>query len=120
MPEPLRLAPAPFEDEALSSWVSRTALRYGASGPELLGYLGLEALDPDAAPAARQIAAMAAGTGVPERLLRGLADRQRQFIGRPRDLLQRDLETGLRGAVCPACLATDDHAGATNISAPPG
>ncbi len=36
----LPVAPGPYHDELLSSWMARVACRYGLTAPELAGYFG--------------------------------------------------------------------------------
>lgn len=107
MPKKLILTPAPFDDEALSSWLARTALRYGASPAELHDYIGLGSLDPDGSRAAAAVALLSEAANVAPEQLNAIVEYQRRFIRRPRDLLHMDPETGLRGTVCPLCLEED-------------
>jgi len=70
----LPVAPRPYRDELLSSWMARVACRYGLTAPELSGYLcGLPSQLPidDRVPAAGQTKVWAQFCGVdPNRLYR--------------------------------------------------
>lgn len=107
MPEKLQLAPAPYDDEAMSSWIARTALRYGARPTELLEYVGLGSIDVDDRLEPMQIRRLAELTGAPRRKLNAIHERQRACIRQSRDLLRPDPETDLRGTICPVCIETD-------------
>lgn len=107
MPEKLQLAPTPYDDEAMSSWIARTALRYGARPTELLDYVGLGSIDVDDRLEPPHIMRLAEVTGAHLRQLTAIDERQRSCIRKPRDLVRTDPETGLRGTICPACIETD-------------
>lgn len=77
-PSRLPVAPRPYRDELLSSWLARVACRYGLTAPELAGYFAPEgnglssplSID-DRVPVADQASVWARACGVdPDRLHR--------------------------------------------------
>lgn len=119
----LPIAPRPYRDELLSSWMARVACRYGLTAPELAGDFAAEGnslsspqpID-DRAPADDQTRVWARGCGVdPERLHR--LSLSRRYPRRPRAwYASRGPEwapSARSGSipVCLACLAADLAAG---------
>lgn len=108
----LPVAPRPYQDELLSSWMARVAARYGAEPLELMVYLagqggrdaGARQVD-DVAPDMRLLRLWAKACRVdPERLhRRSLASR---YPDRPRDWLRTEAVP-----VCLACFDVDVAAG---------
>jgi hypothetical protein len=116
-PARLPVAPRPYRDELLSSWLARVACRYGLTAQELAGYFsGLSSPLPidDGAPAAGQARVWAQICGIdPDRLQRLALSRR--YPRRPRAwYVSRGPEwasSAVTGTT-PVCLAcfTDDHA----------
>ncbi|WP_338066340.1 TniQ family protein [Roseovarius nitratireducens] len=108
----LPVAPRPYQDELLSSWMARVAARYGAEPLELMVYLagqggrdaGARQVD-DVAPDMRLLRLWAKACRIdPERLhRRSLASR---YPDRPRDWLRTEAVP-----VCLACFDADVAAG---------
>lgn len=116
-PGRLPVAPRPYRDELLSSWMARVACRYGLTAPELAGYLsGLSSPLPidDAAPAAGQVWARACCVD-PGRLRRLSLNwryprRTRAWYGSRGPKWMPSTVTG-SPPVCLACFAADQSAG---------
>lgn len=123
--EPARLpvAPRPYRDELLSSWLARVACRYGLTAQELVGHFAAEGnslssplpID-DGAPAADQARRWARACGVdPDRLNRlSLSWRYPQrtrawYVSRGPEWMPSRV-TG-SPSVCLACFAADQAAG---------
>ncbi|MCB1467195.1 MAG: TniQ family protein [Rhizobiaceae bacterium] len=116
-PGRLPVAPRPYRDELLSSWMARVACRYGLTAPELAGYfsdLSSPLLIDDGAPATSQTSVWARACGVdPDRLQR--LSLSRRYPRRPRSwYVSRGPEwtpSTVTGST-PICLAcfTDDRA----------
>lgn len=119
----LPIAPRPYRDELLSSWMARVACRYGLTAPELAGDFAAEGnslwsprpID-DTAPADDQMKVWARGCGVdPERLHRLALSRR--YPRRPRAWYASQGPEWAPSArsgsipVCPACFAADLAAG---------
>jgi hypothetical protein len=122
-PGRLPVAPRPYRDELLSSWLARVACRYGLTAPDLAGFVAAGGRGPssplpidDRAPARDQIREWAQACGVdPDRLHR--LSLSRRYPERPRSWY---LNRGSDGApsvvsgstpVCRHCLAADHAAG---------
>ena len=112
VPARLPVAPRPFRDELLSSWVARVAARYGAEPLELMVYLagqggrdaGARQVD-DVAPDMRLLRLWAKACRIdPERLHRGALTSR--YPDRPRDWLRNEAVP-----VCLACFDADVAAG---------
>lgn len=114
----LPVAPRPYRDELLSSWLARVACRYGLSAEELAGHFpagqtpSLPLPIDDRAPAADRIREWAAACGVdPERLRR--LSLNRRYPRRPRSwYATRGPEWALSSGSPPVCAVCfdDDHA----------
>lgn len=118
-PGRLPVAPRPYRDELLSSWMARVACRYGLTAPELVGYFsGLSSPVPidDAAPAAGQTRVWARACGVDPDRLRRLSlswrypRRTRAWYGSRGPEWTPSTVTG-SPPVCLACFAADQSAG---------
>lgn len=108
----LPIAPRPYRDELLSSWLARVACRYGLTAPELAGDFAAEggSLSPpqpidDRAPTDDQTGVWAQSCGVdPERLLR--LSLSRRYPRRPRPwYASRGPEWAPSAGLTPVCLA---------------
>ncbi|WP_419316792.1 TniQ family protein [Caulobacter sp. ErkDOM-E] len=107
----LNFASPPFPDEAISSWLDRIAARFGAGRDELADYLGLGDGDLDYDMSPRDQKALAHGTRLAPSEIALLPIRHRTpWIG-VEDLVEPDIETGVRGLICPRCLEEDEAAG---------
>lgn len=119
----LPVAPRPYSDELLSSWLARVACRYGLSAQELVGDFandGESQLSPlsidDWAPAPAQTRAWAQACGIDPARLERLALRRRYPV-RPLSWFARHgpdwVHPGLPGPppVCLECFAADRAAG---------
>jgi len=107
----LPVAPRPFRDELLSSWLARVACRYGLEMRDLIGYWGderwVEAIDVDG-PTTHQAKIWAQACGMDPVRLQHLSLTRR----RPKRLNQWFLDrASQRVPVCLACLDTDFAAG---------
>ncbi|RUW66467.1 hypothetical protein EOA28_30905 [Mesorhizobium sp. M2A.F.Ca.ET.067.02.1.1] len=123
VPGRLPVAPRPYRDELLSSWLARLACRYGLTGQELADHFAHDgscyssplSID-DRTPAQDQTRVWAQACGVdPERLQRLALSRR--FPRRPRSwLVSRGPEWAPSAMarsipVCFACFAADQSAG---------
>ncbi|MCR5860391.1 TniQ family protein [Mesorhizobium sp. J428] len=122
-PGRLPVAPRPYRDELLSSWMARVACRYGLTGQELAGHFAHDgscyssplSID-DTAPAADQIRVWARACGVdPDRLHRlSLSWRYpRRARGWYLSRGPKWMPSTVTGSppVCLACFAADQSAG---------
>lgn len=96
---PLPVCPRPLPHEALRSWLSRVAAKYGLTAQQMLESLNAGSVAPDGI--RLDLLRLAAKTHLPVDALIGLADVRGDWI----------LSDGAAAPVCLACLAADVRAG---------
>jgi hypothetical protein len=122
-PDRLPVAPRPYRDELLSSWMARVACRYGLTAEELAGHFAVDgnclssplAID-DRVPAAEQVRQWAQVCGIDSERVQRLALSRRYprrhrswYVSRGPEWMPSTV-TGST-PVCVACFAADQAAG---------
>lgn len=110
-PRRLLLAPPPYPDEAVSSWLSRIAVLHGMGVQDLAHDIGLKSQDPDVDILPADLTELAELTRTPSATIQSMVLSNRVASVVPPDLIQWNLNTGLRAQVCGLCLDGDSRAG---------
>lgn len=100
-------APSPYDDESVSSWLTRLAALHRLSLSEMTIQMGLQSPDPDLALVPEDVVRLEELTRQPADVVRALQLGADFPQADSLDLIERDSETGVRAQFCSKCLSED-------------